>query len=157
MSYAATRNSIPQIVTRKKTGGRNQDHTQLDCREHDLPQRRFVAEHDQEVITTFHVMRAQPVRDLVGTSSERREGQATLCTRFLDNPQRRILVANSHRVEVIERPIELGDARPYEAFARAVVVHALSEKEVARLEERGCADHRDLLPFSLKKTAHPKV
>ena len=35
--YVPPRDPIPQLVTREKTGGRDQHDTQLDCREHDFP------------------------------------------------------------------------------------------------------------------------
>src|SRR5215468_9145151 len=86
----------------------------------------------------LHALLAQPVRNLVRPFGQRREREAVLLSRLLDDPKRRILLAGRDGVEIVDRPIELAQSRPAEVAACDGVVAATGEQEVARLQEFGC-------------------
>jgi hypothetical protein len=66
---------------------------ELDRGEHGLPQRHFVAEHDQDALAALDALLAQPVGDAVRARRHLGKRQLRLATVFLDDPQRRIVVA----------------------------------------------------------------
>ena len=58
-----------------------------------------------------------------------------LLARLFDDPQRRPVVAGGHAVEVVERPVELGEPWPGEVAIGGGVVGAVREQEVAGFQE----------------------
>jgi hypothetical protein len=76
--HRAPHEPIAQVVAREEAGGGDDDCAELDRREHGLPQRDLVAEHQQNAIVAPHALRAQPVRNLVRPCGECRERQAVL-------------------------------------------------------------------------------
>ena len=62
------------------------------------------------------------------------EGKLRLAAVFLDDPQRRVVVALGHRIEVVQRPVELLQLGPLEAGVGRRVIAAVLQQEIARGE-----------------------
>ena len=59
--------AVIEVFRREQRGGGDHDRAELDGGQHGLPQRHFVAKHDQDALTALDALLAQPVGDAVGT------------------------------------------------------------------------------------------
>jgi hypothetical protein len=84
----------------------------------------------------MHTPRAQPRRHTIGPVGHLGERPAPLRTVLFDDPQCRCVVSAGDRVEVVERPVELGQLRPPEPGVRGLVVVGVRQQEVTRGVER---------------------
>ena len=92
------------------------DRAELDRREHDLPQRHDVAEHQQHVVAAPHAEAAQPVRHLrrTGPPSPRSSPPRRSRRRRPRAARVRSRVLGGDHVEPVERPVELVQRGPGE-------------------------------------------
>jgi hypothetical protein len=54
MPHAPARNPIGDVIRRKQRGGGDDHRAQLHHRQHGLPQRRNVAQHEQHAVAALH-------------------------------------------------------------------------------------------------------
>jgi hypothetical protein len=127
--------AVAQVVGSEQRRCRRQYRAELDRRQHRVPQRYFVAEHHQDAIATLDALAAQPVGDLVRALRHLRIGHLLFRAVLVHHPQRRPVVALRHHVEVIQRPVELGQLRRLVIAIRGLVVRAVRLKEIACLDE----------------------
>ncbi len=135
MPHLAAVEAVAQVIGGEQRGGRRQHRAELDRRQHRIPQRDLVAEHHQDAIATPDALRTQPVGDLVRTLRHFGERHLLFRAVFVDHPQRRTVVACSHHIEIIQRPVEFRKLRPLKIPVRRFVVGAVSQKKIARLHE----------------------
>ena len=133
---AAAIEPILQFIRRQQRGRRNHHHAELDRRQHGLPQRDDIAEQQQQMIAALQALRAQEIRDLVGTARQRLEREFCLAVAAgIDDPQRRaafaVGVARQLRIEPVQRPVEGDRIGPAEIRHRLVVVGAVFQQERA--------------------------
>ena len=132
----------PPICTRSRTssgdsrGGRQHDRAELHRGEHRIPQLDTVRQHQQDPVAAHDADQAQPVRDPRRALGHLRERiRIARAGRRIDDPQRGLVVAARHRVEVVERPVECVEHRPLELAVRGLVVGAMAQQKVARVQE----------------------
>ena len=65
MAHPAALEPVPQVVRRQQRGRGDHHGAELHRRQHRLPQRHDVAEHQQDALAAPHAERAQPVGDAV--------------------------------------------------------------------------------------------
>ena len=96
----------------------------------------FVAEHQQHAVAASCAELAQEVGDL---RFERADSSANepdrLVAVLVDDVQRRRLVAARHRIEVVERPVEVVERRPPERPKGRFIVGAMLQAEIACIAE----------------------
>ena len=123
------------------------DEAKLDRGEQRLPERHFVAEHQQQAVASSCAEVAQEVCDAIRCGRQFREGADRLGSVLFDNVQGGTVVAGRDRIEIVERPVEMLLNRPVEVADGCVVVGPVLQKEIAPGEERiggpGCV-HRSL-------------
>ncbi len=115
---------------------RDQDKAELHRSQHRRPEFGNDAEHHQETVAALGAERAQAIGEARGFLGKLGEGPRL--DPLADDFQRRLPALLSRRklgVEPVERPVELGRARPGEGGARAVIVVPKLEQAVARLAE----------------------
>jgi hypothetical protein len=128
-----------QVGRAEQRRGGDQHGAQLHRGEDGLPQLHLVAEHQQQAVAAGHPEPPQPVGHPVGPRGQLGEGQASLGTVLLDDPQRGRVVALGDRVEPVQRPVELVQLGPLEARVRRGVVRAVCQQEVSGRPETGGA------------------
>ena len=133
---AAASEAVEQVVARQQRRRRDHHRSQLDRRQHHLPQRHDVAQHQQDAVAPPHALGAQEVGDAVRALGELGERQPLLASVLAHHPQRRPLVALRMHVEPVERPVELVELRPFKAAIGRLVVVAVRHQEFACLRER---------------------
>ena len=140
---AITCRTLPRVDPVRQVGGLQQrrggddDRAELHRREHHLPQRDDVAEHQQHVVAAPHPEAAQPVRHLAGPGRHGRVADRLVRPVVADHPQREpVRVLGGDHVEPVERPVELVQRRPGEAGRGRGVVGPVGEQQVARRAER---------------------
>src|SRR6266480_3838404 len=94
------------------------------------------------MIAALQPLRAQEIRDLIGTARQRLERE--LCfpvVAGIDDPQRRTIlalwIARQFRIEPVQRPVERHWVRPLKSLDRRIVVDAMLEQESSRFLESG--------------------
>ena len=135
MPDLAALDAVDEVFGGQQRGRGDHHRAELDRGEHGLPQRHFVAEHDQDALAALDALLAQPVGDAVRARRHLGEGQPGFAAVFLDDPQRRVVVALGHGIEVVQRPVELLEPGPLEAGVGGRVVAAVLQQEVARREK----------------------
>ena len=135
VAHVAALQAVAQVVGRQQRRRRDHDHPHLDGRQHEVPERHLVAEHHQQPVAAPHPDRAHEVGHPVGALRHLGEGQARLRAVFLDHPEGRARVAGGHGVEVVQRPVEVRQRGPAEVAVGRLVIVAVPEQEIARLEE----------------------
>ncbi len=112
------------------------DEAKLDRGEQRLPERHFVAEHQEQAVAPSCAAVAQEVGDAIRCGRQFREGADRLGSVLFDNVQGGTVVAVRDSVEIVERPVEMLVNRPFEVADGSVVVGPVLEKEIAPGEER---------------------
>ena len=130
-AHLAALDAIGQIGTRQQGGGRNDHRTDLDRRQHGLPERDFVAQHQQDAITGTRAAPDQKVGDLRGTTRQFGVAQLGLGARLLDDMQGRCRVVARHRIEVVDCPVEAIKPGPGEGGVGRRMIGAQREQLVA--------------------------
>jgi hypothetical protein len=120
--------------------GRDDDRAEFHRREHDLPQRDDVAEHQQHVVAAAHPEAAQPVRHLRGPGRHRRVAQRLVGPVVADHAQREpVGMLGRDHVEPVERPVELVKRGPGEPGHGRGVLGPVGDQQVTRRAERARA------------------
>ncbi len=145
MAGSAAIEAVDEIIARQQRRRRDHDGAQFHRRQHHLPQRHDIAEHQQDAVAAPDPERPQMVRDPVRPLGYLGKAQPLLAAALVDDPQREAVIALRHRVEIVERPVEPVEHRPAEIAVRGLVIGAMGQQEVARFEELGCR-HRFTLP-----------
>ncbi len=137
VAHPAPLEAIQQVGLREQRAGGNDHCAELHRRQHHLPQRHHIAEHQQDAVAALHAQRAQPVGDAAGAFGQLGEGQ--LGGAFANDLERRAPTAFAARqlgVEPVERPVEAVQIRPAEARIRSVIIRAMRKQEIPRRLER---------------------
>ncbi len=138
--------AVPKIGRRQQRRRRDHHGAELHRRQHGLPQRHDIAEHQQDPVAAPDAQVAQPVRQAAGIGREL--GEAAGGGGVADDAERLGIAqrpAGKLGIEPVQRVVEMLHARPTEAAMRAGIILAMREEEVARLPE--ClAAHPALLP-----------
>ena len=143
---AATGEAVLQIITGEQRRRGDHHRAELHRRQHHLPQRHNIAEHEQNAVPALHTKRAQPIGDTVGGGGKL--GKAYLRRAIADDFQRRVLTLRAlgqFGIEPIQRPVEMGQFRPAEIAIGSRVIAALRQQEIPRGLEGGMA-HAAILP-----------
>ncbi|MCY1347415.1 hypothetical protein D9M69_335220 [compost metagenome] len=127
--------AVAQVFGGEQGGGGDDHRADLERAQHDLPERHFVAEHQQDALAALHAELAQVVGDAVGAAGQVLEAVALLAALVADDPERRGIVARGHGVEVVQRPVEFLELRPAEVTHGGGVVGAVGQEEVACSQE----------------------
>ena len=131
VAHPAAGEAVEQVVAGQQRGRRHDHRAELHRRQHRLPQRHDVAQHQQHAVAAAHAKRTEVVGDPVRARRHLGERHLDLAAALVDLPQRRPLVAAGDRVEVIERPVEAFEHRPGEVAIGGGVVLAPFEQEIA--------------------------
>ncbi len=137
---------VLQIVLCQQRRRRDHHRAELHRRQHHLPQRHDIAEHQQDALAALDAQRTQSVGDTVRTDRQLGEG----CRRgaVADDLQcqaARAVALRQLGVEPVQRVVEILRLRPLEAGMRGRIVAAIVEQKVARRLER-IRRHVGLLP-----------
>jgi 8-oxo-dGTP pyrophosphatase MutT (NUDIX family) len=151
MPDTAAREAVEEIVAVQQSRRRNDHDPELHRRQHAFPQRRHIAEHQQQAVAAADAEAAQPVGDPVRPLGELGKGEPGFAAPLIDEPQTRAVVATRHRVEIIERPVEPVEHRPAKIAVGSLVIPAMGEQEIARLE-KSRRRHAHSLP-----KVHPEI
>ncbi|MNQ49378.1 hypothetical protein D3C85_632880 [compost metagenome] len=127
--------AVAQVFGGEQGGGGDDHGANLEGGQHDLPERHFVAEHQQDPLAALHAQLAQVVGDAVGTAGQVAKAVALLAALLADYPERGGIVVLGHVVEVVQRPVELLELRPAEVTHGGGVVGAVGQQEVAGGQE----------------------
>ena len=111
---AAARHAVTQIGRHHQCRRGNDRAGQLDRRQHQLPQVRHVAEHQQDAVAATQAERAQVVRQAIRALPQLLERLTHVAAAVADDAQRRARVVPGNDVEPIERPVEVLRPRPRE-------------------------------------------
>ena len=133
MPHSSSGNAIRNVIGREQRGGGNDHRAQFHHRQHGLPQRRDVAEHEQHAVATAHAQAAIVVSEAIGPLRKLCECQLVLAAIFVGHPQRGLVaaIAGGNLVKPVQRPVEALKLRPLEAGVGGGVVVAMGEEEVA--------------------------
>ena len=147
---------VGEIDRRQQRRRRNDHRAELHRRQHRLPQRHYVAEHQQHPVATLHPQAAQPVGDPVRPVRKFRERDPRRAV--ADDFQRRLVGAAAARqfgVEPVERPIEIRRIGPAKVTISGRVIGAIRDQKVpCRLEVS--RRHGPLLPASDVPLSRPR-
>ena len=132
---AAAVDPILDVVRRQQRRGRADDRAELDEREHRLPQRDLVAQHEQHAVVSPDALFAKEVGHLVRPDRQAGEGTYLLGPVLVHDVKRLLLVTAGDGVEVVERPVEFLELRPPELANGRVVVGSMEQAEIARVDE----------------------
>ncbi|MPM98400.1 hypothetical protein SDC9_145586 [bioreactor metagenome] len=135
VAHLAAVEAVLQVVGGEQHGGGDHHGAELDAAEHQLPQRQFVAEHEQHAVAALDAHVAQPVGDLRGALAHLAKAALDFAAVLFDDVQRRGLVTARHVVEVVQRPVEFAQLRPAEILVGIFIVAAVLLQKVARGEE----------------------
>ncbi len=135
LGHAAARETVEQILAVEQRSRGNEHGAEFHGRQHHLPQRRHIAEHEQDAVAALDAERAQEVGRAVRAHPHLRERRLEFRTVLVDDPQRRPRIALGHAVEIIERPIEALRLRPAEIATGRLAILAMPQQEVARGDE----------------------
>ena len=153
--HVAPRHPVFQVGRLQQRRRGDDDRAQLHRRQHHLPQRDDVAQHEQHPVAAPHPEPAQPGRDL-----RRPRRQAPVADRLVgpvvaDHPQRDpVGMLGRDRVEPVEGPVELVQLRPAELGPGRVVVLAVVQQQVTgRAEggEGGVVAHCPMIPAARRQ------
>ncbi len=134
---AAAFEPVEQIGLGQQGGGRDHHGTQLYRRQHGLPQRDDITEHQQDAVAALHAERAQAVGDAVGAFRQFSEGDfGGAVTDDLQRGSLRRFAAGEFGIEPVERPVEAVERGPAERPAGCLVIGAMGQQTVARRLER---------------------
>jgi hypothetical protein len=128
--------AVGQIGATELRGGRHHDEPELHGAEERFPERNDVGEHDEDAVPATRAERLQPVRDLVASRRQLREGERRLGRVVARQPEGGPCVVPRVCVEPVERPVEAVEHRPAEFADGLVVSLAPGEQQRPRLEER---------------------
>ncbi|MCY1302341.1 hypothetical protein D9M70_519910 [compost metagenome] len=144
MADPAALQAVAQVIGGEQGGGRDQHGAELEGGKHDVPQRHLVAQHQQDALAALHAQLAQVVGHAVGTAGQLLEAEALFAALVADYPERRGIVTPGHDIEVVQRPVERTELRPFEVAYRGVVVGTVGQQEVSGSYEgvRGVAHAR---------------
>ena len=112
MPDASAIDAVLKISSREQRRRRCHDDAKLDRGEQRLPERHFVAEHQQQAVAASCAEAAQEVCDAIRRRRQFREGPDRLRAVFFDNVQGGTIVAGGDGIEVVERPVEVLLSRP---------------------------------------------
>jgi hypothetical protein len=151
MPHTAAREAVVEIIAVQQ-GRRWNDHgAELHRRQHAFPQRCDIAEHQQQAVAAADAEGTQPVGDPIRPLGEFGKGELGFAAAVIDKPQTRAVVAARHRVEIIERPVEPVERRPAEVAIGPLVIPAMGEQEIARLEKSRRRHARSSRRFACKR------
>ena len=147
VARASALEPVGEIDRREQGGGGNDNGAQFHGRQHHLPERRHVAQHQQHPVAALHAQRAQSVGDPVGAFGQFGEGEAGGAVAH--DLQGGLVGQRPTRqlgVEPVERPVEVIHLRPPEVAIGRRVVAALRQQEftrcLVRLDRLSPARHR---------------
>ena len=108
---------------------------ELHGREHRLPQRRHVGQHEQQPVAAARAAAAERVGDPVAPRGELGEREPHVGRVVGHEPERGAVVARGVGVEPVQRPVEAVEDGPAEVAVGVGVPVAMREQELARVEE----------------------
>jgi hypothetical protein len=137
--------AVGQVAGAEQRGGRDHHDPELDRPQHDLPQRRDVAQHQQEPVAAVDTLLLEPHSHLGGPRRQLGIAAPVLGAVVVDDPERRSVgLLSGQYVEPVEAEVEGLELGPPELGAGLVVVVAVGQQEVAgRSEGLGCTHARD--------------
>jgi len=141
VAHLAALDAVMQVGRRQQSGSRADHRSQLDRRQHDLPEGRHVGQHHEHPVAAVHAAGPQVIGDAVGTLGKLGEAELRLAPFVVHHPERRAVVAAGVNVEVVERPVELLERRPAEAGVGRGVVVAMSDQEITGFQESAASVH----------------
>ena len=139
MAGPAAVEAVEQVVAGQQRGRRDHHRAELHRRQHDLPQRHDVAEHQQDAVAAL-ARRARAGSWRPGSERSAISAKVSLCSSPPSSTihKRRPVVAVGHAVEIIERPVEPVEHRPAEIAIGPFVILAGFEQEIAGGEKLRC-------------------
>src|SRR5882724_5158622 len=135
MAHTAARETVDEVVAVQQGRRRNDHGAELHRRQHAFPQWRDIAEHQQQAVAAADAEATQVIGNPVRPFGELGEGELGFAAAFIDEPQTRAVVAARHQVEIIERPVEPIEHWPAKIAVGPLVIPAMGEQEIARLEK----------------------
>ena len=139
--------TVGEVDGAQLRGGRHEHGTELDAGEHRLPQLDLVVEHDHDMVAALDPGPAEMIRHLVRPCRELREAPLALGTILFDDPQCRLVVVLGDLVEPVEGEVEVCETRPFELFARSIIVAAELDQLVSGRAELLGHCHCGLLTY----------
>ena len=139
--------TVGEVDRAQLRGGGHEHGTELDAGEHRLPQLDLVVEHDHDMVAALDPGPAEMIRHLVRTRGELREAPLALGTILFDDPQCRLVVVLGDLVEPVEGEVEVCETRPFELFARSIIVAAELDQLVSGRAELLGHCHCGLLTY----------
>ncbi len=136
--HPPAREAVGEVVARQQRRRRHDDGTELHRRQHAFPERRDIAQHQQQPVAAADAEPAKIVGDAVRPLAERGKGNLRLTAALIDDPQRRPLVTARDPIEMVERPVEAIEHGPAETAIGGGVVRPALQQEVAHFRERRC-------------------
>ena len=136
MPHPPAHETVGKIVARQQRRRRHDHRAELHRSQHAFPQRHHIAEHDQDAVAAAHAETAQRIGDLVRPLAQARERELYLSAVVVDEPQRRLRIVARHDIEIIERPVETIELRPFEIAVGGGVILAMAQQEIARGNKR---------------------
>ena len=133
VAHPATGDTLGEVAGGEQRRGRADHGAELHRRQHRLPQRDHVAEHQQDAVAALHAERPQAVGHPVGTFGQLGERQAG--SPVADDLQRQARAAfalGQLGVEPVQREIEILQLRPTKSRIGRTVVGAVCDQEIAR-------------------------
>ncbi len=127
---------VGQVLRAEQGAGRDDDHAELHRGQDDLPQRRDVAQHQQQPVTPPGAEAAQPVGHLVGARGHLAVADPGGRVPVGHDAQRvAVRVLGRDHVEPVQGPVELIQLRPGELGQRGRVVRTVAQQKVPGVAE----------------------
>jgi hypothetical protein len=137
MTDTSAVDAVLEISRREQRRCGCHDHAELDRGEQRFPERDLVAEHQHQAVPPSGAQLSQEVCDAIRGGRQFREGADRPGSVLFDDVQGRTIVAGGDGIEVVERPVEPLQGRPFEVPDGGVVVGPVLQDEIAGSEEHG--------------------
>ena len=144
--HPAALEAIAQVFVLQQRRGRDHDRAEPDGREHGLPQRHAVRQHDQQPIPGAQTLGGEEARDLRRALRQLAECQGLIGARVVDDAQRGGAVAGGDHIEVVAHPVEFLERRPAELPLRARPVLPAAQQLIPHLDKPAAGGHDGALP-----------
>jgi hypothetical protein len=134
----AARYPVGEVGRTEQRAGRDDNHPELHRRQDDLPQRRDVAQHQQQPVAAAGPEFAQPVGNLAGPGGQLAVAEAGGGVAVGHDPQcGPVGVLGRDHIEPVQRPVELLQRGPGELTSGRRVVVAVPQQQVTGGPEGG--------------------
>lgn len=150
MARPATLEAVREIDRGEEGRRRNDDGAELHGRQHRLPERRDIAQHQQDAVAALHAQRPQAVGHVVRAFRQFGEGEGD--GSIADDFQRGTIgrfASGKLGVEPVEGPVELVELGPAKIAVGSIVIATLGQQELSCRLVRLYAHRPCLVRFNL--------